>query len=259
MTPDVANQVAASLLLLTLGSVLLIATILVGVVFWYLRRNQAQERSSRLRRHEPELHSEPRYPVSAFGAPCRWLAIRSTNLQAVQSVLSLHNPVPCSWEEGIAQLTNHNLFISPPIEGWILIFGQGLPNPAEDIDECFHLVSKLSRILGLVQFFSFNRAVNHHAWAKAEGGKIRRAYAWADETLWNQGKMTRSEIDLQMKCFGYAEPTEPAGFDSSDSPSNSEKVPALAARWSIDPSSIDDRVFSTSLGVAGNLLHSRRH
>ena len=47
--------------------------------------------------------------------------------------------------------------------------------------------AELSRKIGQVQFFSVNRAVNHHAWVQAEAGVIQRAYAWAGRTFWNQG------------------------------------------------------------------------
>jgi hypothetical protein len=34
---------------------------------------------------------------------------------------------------------------------------------------------------------------------------------------------------------------------------NSEKVPLLAARWSLDPTAIDDRFLEHALGIAGEL------
>ena len=60
-------------------------------------------------------------------------------------------------------------------------------------------------------------------------------YAWAGRTLWHQGKPTSAEKDLGLKCFDYAAP-EPVPFGQTDAiSSNLEKIPMLAARWSLDP------------------------
>jgi hypothetical protein len=64
------------------------------------------------------------------------------------------------------------------------------------VDKCFRFVLDLSRKLGHVQYYSIHRAVNHHAWVQAEHGVVQRAYAWSGRTLWNQGRVTRAEIEL---------------------------------------------------------------
>src|SRR5690242_14444365 len=67
--------------------------------------------------------------------PNCWIAVRSRSLPAVQSALGLHNPKPCSWMDGLAG--EQKLFIAPPVKGWILVMGSGLPEPSEDVDACF--------------------------------------------------------------------------------------------------------------------------
>jgi hypothetical protein len=134
------------------------------------------------------------------------------------------------------------------------VVGPGLPDPADDVDRCFHFVVKLSRALGHVQFFSCNRALNHHGWVKAESGQIRRAYAWAGETLWNQGELTQAENELEVQCLGYGE--QPDLLSIAPTPKNSEKVNPLAARWSFDPATINEAMLRAGLGVAGNAPHS---
>ena len=134
--------------------------------------------------------------------PDSWLAIRSRDLLAVQAALSLHNARPCSWLEGFANADR--LFIAPPVKGWILVTGAGLPEPGHDVDACFRFVLDLSRKLGEVQFFNANRAFHNHAWVRAHNGRILRAYAWAGTTLWQQGPMTRSEMEWRLN----AAPTE---------------------------------------------------
>ena len=260
ISPDITSQVATGLLLATLISVLAVAT-----GFAVLAAKHAARRKALNSRKSPNLNgkrTDPSPPVRTpiFDIPCRWLAIRSRSIDGVLSALELHNVTPCSWDEGIAKLTRHDLFVSPPIRGWILVFGNGLPDPSEEIDDCFHMVHRLSHQLGHVQFFSANQSVNHHAWVRATDGQIERAYAWAGETLWNQGKMTKSEKNLELTCLNYLENPEPQVFDLTkpDSP-NSEKVRLLAAQWSLDPAAINEGALPAELGVAGDADHFKKH
>ena len=62
-----------------------------------------------------------KFKPSMFEIPSRWVAIKSTNLQIVQSALCMHNPAPCSWEDGLARAHRQKLFIAPPIGGWISV------------------------------------------------------------------------------------------------------------------------------------------
>lgn len=188
------------------------------------------------------------------GLPGRWLAIKCANPLKVQEALRLHKPMPCSWAEALAAAHEQKLFISPPVGGWILVFGPAVPDPAEDVDKCYLLMLELSRKLGQVQFFSANAALQHHAWAQASEGEIVRAYAWAGQTLWNQGPLTRAELDLRLKCFDYAEELPPLRFaESNPVARNTERVRYLAARWSIDPAAINPRTFRQTHGIAGRV------
>ena len=90
---------------------------------------------------------------SSLDLPEQWLAIRSGNVAAVQETLGLSNPQRCTWKEGFAISGVERLFISPPVNGWILVVGPALPAPEEDVDFCFHFLSHISKRLGHVQFF----------------------------------------------------------------------------------------------------------
>ena len=152
----------------------------------------------------------------------------------------------------MGRVGDQKLFISPPVTGWVLVVGSLVPDPGEDVDLCFRFLQKLSLELGEVQFFSVNRAVGHHAWARFERGRVIRGYAWAGETLWNQGPRTWAERKLGMKCCDYGQTQErPAGLERSSA--NTEKVPLLASIWSVDPASIDDGALTDALGIAGDL------
>lgn len=255
MTPDVTSQVTAGLLILTLASVLLIALVLTLFAISYVKRsrNLVKKIASR-----GPTRVTTCYPTALVETPSRWLVVRGSSVPAVAKALQLHNASPCSWGEGMVNAEEHGLFIAPPVKGWILVVGQAVPDPADDVDECFRFISKLSAVFGQVQFFSANRALNHHAWAKANDGRIVRAYAWAGETLWNQGKATSVEAELEMRCYDYGETIESAAISITGSPaSNTEKIGVLAARWSFDPMAVDPTTLPAEEGLAGHLIPSR--
>ena len=252
------NDLIPTLLILVFGMALGLALICLLLVVYFLRTGRIAARRD-LRRVEVYPRSwklSPAVPSS----PSRWLAIRTSNMHWVQVALRLHNTAPCSWEEGLCAAHEQKLFIAPPVGGWILVFGSNLPDPAEDVDKCFHFLVQLSRKLGQIQFFSLNRVVSHHAWVHAEQGVVHRAYAWAGRTLWNQGKITRAEQELRLKCFDYGDVQERV-YSPQGSPAslNTERVPLLASRWSIDPTAINLRMLRESHGIAGEISRSRAH
>jgi hypothetical protein len=182
--------------------------------------------------------------------PTSWLAVKGRHVQAVQAALGLRKIKPCSWIEGLAG--EQQFFIAPPLNGWILVFGTGLPDPSDDVDKCFHFLARLSREAGHVQFFVANRALQHHGWVRAEDGRIKRAYAWAGKTLWKQGQRTPAEKELDMRCFDYTEAGSPGIFENADSVStNVDRVPLLAARWSLDPASVNQEILDQACGIVG--------
>ena len=252
------NDIIAFLLILVLGIALGIGITCLLVVVNFLRRGRDPVRRPLRRRELP--HPERRYTSAMLNVPSRWLAIKSGNPQLVQAALGLHNPTPCSWEEGLTVSNEQKLFISPPVGGWILVMGSNLPEPGEDVDKCYHFILELSRKLGQVQFFSINRVVNHHTWVQAEQGVVVRAYSWASKVIWNQGRMTRPELDLSLKCYGYGEGEDRIDFGKVDpAVVNTERVPLLASRWSLDPTSIDARMLKENPGISGQLSRTKAH
>src|SRR5258705_877130 len=194
------NDIIPLLLMLVVGIVLGMLLGFSVMMVHALRKERLATR--RLPRHSEFLRGERR-PSKLFTAPTRWLAIKSGNPHLVQAALGLANPKPCSWEEGLTAAHEQKLFISPPVGGWILVMGSSFPEPGEDVDKCFRFVLDLSRKLGHVQYYSIHRAVNHHAWIQTEHGVVLRAYAWSGRTLWNQGRPTRAEVELGLKCYAY--------------------------------------------------------
>jgi hypothetical protein len=72
------------------------------------------------------------------------------------------------------------------------------------------------------------------------------------DTVPHQGAKSLSEIELNMKRFGYG---EDAGMDVGATKervaANVKKVLSLAARWSFDPTAIHEHFQSPADGIAG--------
>lgn len=196
----------------------------------------------------------PYHPIQTR-RPTRWLAVRTRDPHQVQHALGLRNPRPCPWSDRV--VSEGKLFIAPAFNGWVLVFGAGLPVPDEDVDACYRFLLRLGRKLGHVQFFQADPVLQHHAWVQVEFGRVRRAYAWAGNTLWNQGVKTNTEIELGMNCFAYGENSPGDDWAMADHlVANVEKVPQLARRWSLDPADLDGRLLLQKPGIAGDVARS---
>ena len=237
------------LLLLLPGLALSIGAAMVAFVVFQVRRRRRLEPQQPP--FEPAAHRRSPGILPAFmGRPACWLAVKTRSSPAVQRALGLHHPKPCSFIEGLTGV--EKLFVSPPVDGWILVLGASLPNPGDDVDACFRFLLDLSRKLGEVQFFIADPVLHEHGWVRANCGRVARAYAWGGKTLWTQGRMTEAEKALDLKCFDYVESGgRPSSAESDLIAANVEKVPLLAARWSLDPACIDERLLEHERGVAG--------
>ena len=179
-------------IILWLLSLLCFVVVMAGlmvflVIQWHRRKSLPGSMEADAAEDRLLILPSPQPPQFVVKRATTWLAIKSGSVQAVQSALSLHNPKPCSWAEGLSGDHEQSLFVSPPVAGWILVIGPALPDPAEDVDVCYRFLTDLSRKLGHVQFFHVHGVLNHHAWVHIHTGRVIRAYAWAGKTLWNQG------------------------------------------------------------------------
>ncbi len=197
------------------------------MVFLWMRFLQRRNRAAKLRPSARKVAFSP----AAVIRPTTWLAVRSLESETVRAALP----------------DTDDFFISPRVNGWVIITGPGLPDPSEDVDGCFRFLTAVSRELGHVQFFHMEKFSAHHAWARMDEGCVTRAYAWAGETVWNQGATTLAENGLGIKCFGYGEDAGGGAWATREqAEANIEKIPQLAARWSLDP-----EIFHRNGGTSG--------
>lgn len=246
------------LLLLLLAAVIVLGAVCFLLILHFVsqrRRDQAAEPTPDGAGMAPNASVAWR-PAGVLLVPARWVAVRAATVRDVRNALELSNATPCSIEDGLAGNHQQALFLAPPVSGWVLITGPGVPDPAEEIDEVYHFLRALSIKLGAAQFFSFNRALGHHGWAWARGGGIVRAFAWAGHTLWNEGEMTQAERTFRMRCPGYEDPAPQSALGRESILANVDKVPLLAARWSVDPVSVHQQL-PHAIGVAGEFTRIR--
>ena len=226
----------------------LLALVVAALVFLWMIVLHRQARAAE--QLTPRKAAAPTFESAFTSRPPLWMAVRATDSKPVQAALGLNQPTPCSWMEGMTGA--REFFVGPAVNGWIIVTGSGLPNPSCDVDECFRFLAGISAQLGQVQFFHADRILHHHAWARAENGVVTRAYAWAGETIWNQGAKTPAETELSMKCFGYGEEPNADSWAAVEwTAANVGKVPLLATRWSLDPARINERARNHADGIAG--------
>jgi hypothetical protein len=224
-------QAIVSVLLASLGFVVVLATAFVILSRHHLRLARRRHRSL----DQLAQITSARRRMLAYPLPPRWAVVRSTNTACLREFLGL-DPVPLTpWSEALARSREPELFVSPPVEGWTLLIGGDLPDPVADVDATYCFLLRLSREFGEVQFYSVDRVLNFHAWARYREGRVDRAYAWASETLWNEGRMTLDERLLGCRCRAYgSEPEELPYGEVSPEQTNAERVPLLARRWGPD-------------------------
>jgi hypothetical protein len=234
-------------MMMLLAAHLLALVMAVMVFLWMIALHRRTRAAEELTQHNTIV---PTFKSAFISRPPLWMAVRSTDPGTVQSALGLNQPTPCSWTEGMTGA--RKFFVGPPVNGWIVVTGSGLPNPSCDVDECYRFIARISGLLGQVQLFHADRILHHHAWVRAENGIVTRAYAWAGETIWNQGAKTSAETELSMKCFGYGEEPNADSWAAVEwTAANVGKVPLLATRWSLDPARIDERARRHADGTAG--------
>ena len=184
----------------------------------------------------------------SFGYKTAWFAVRTEDGEAVARALGLGALAPATAADAIhaGYHAAGKVFITPAIDGWTLamsssFFDLGDDRPPQFLDTLRRVSSELGTE---AQFFLTYRVVEAHAWARASGGQIERAYGLMQgDDFTNLGAMTTDETALGHRFFdsACAEAQHDAYWQRDDLRFPDERdVMKVAARWSIAPSVRED-------------------
>jgi hypothetical protein len=203
-----------------------------------------------------------------FGYKMAWLAVRSTDVHSVANSLPLTDIKGAGWKEGVntvyERYTEECLFLTPPMEGWVLVVGlwaEGIGSRPET------LISLLSEQFEDVQAFATHRVQEYHHWMWARNGVLLRSYAYLGSegrVLADYGGPTQAEIDLGYKKWPTDQEYEvAAALHPSDDDDfrdafwwmpNESTVMKIAGKWSVDPSSLGPEIKTTQKGLLATTL-----
>lgn len=174
--------------------------------------------------------TEPDFPVP-FGYKCSWLCVKANSPEEVIEKLGLKNPQISNWDKGIEMAYNGYDFVSPVLDGYVLVVGWG----TDVLTLAPELLSDSAKKFPELQYFATQRVVDYHVWVKFVNGEMIRGYGWCGcdgELLMNSGELTAEEKKLG---FTNLLPSAEANFDDFDFP-DEDHVLEIAAAWGVDPS-----------------------
>jgi len=165
---------------------------------------------------------------SSFGYKTAWIAVPSKDGRALAESLKLVGIGSCSWGTGIENAHElRGVFVTPPIGGFTIAVG-ALPEAGDS--RFLPTLEALSQTFHQAFYFGTHRVVDYQAWAIAEEGRTRRAFAWLGERgefLLNVGERTSEEAELGI------------GMEDLDCVPDEETVLDLAARLVLDPRELE--------------------
>lgn len=202
--------------------------------------------------------------AESFGYKNAWIAVKDVRPEAVAEALSLRNIRSANWDAGLKAAyeypTTCAVFVTPPIDSWVLCAGFPLFAPVDERPPAFgsRAAEWASRLKTEVQYFSTHRIVEAHACVRARPHGLDRAYLYVGESgekVLDLGPPTAEERALGFAFFDPSSPEAKAdGYWERDDLVyvGEEHVMALAARWSVDPSSLGARNLEVGDGLRGN-------
>lgn len=205
---------------------------------------------------EQELEARDTAKPINFGHNWVWAAVRTENTDSLLEILKLERVRLANWVEGMRQAYNGDVFILPPIEGWILISGWGLPNPSskDGIIESKLLLDKLSEEFREAQLFGNHRVSGSAFWMKSIKGRTIRLYCIADGTNYIEGKPTEIEKKWDLIDTNSEESKSEKYWDKMIYP-DAEHVLEVAKNWSINPMELEEK---ENIGEFGHIGRYRK-
>jgi hypothetical protein len=236
----------------------LITALVLAFLEWRRRRKTpAPSPALEIQERVVDLETNADSPVS-FGRKNLWIAVPASNSEHVAQVLGLADVQPANWRSGFLAAYAHPssyVFITPPIRGWVLAVGSGIPDPSDPaiLQNWRSAMAALSQAFGRAQFFASHRGSSYSAWARYSGGGEERLFAWADEPIHDLGSPLPEEREVLARLPDPVAADEDPDYWSREDlrGPDEDDVFGIAAAWSVDPSTFDESAKSTALGLVG--------
>jgi hypothetical protein len=213
------------------------------------------------------IQDTPDAPRS-FGYKMAWFAIPTEDSAKVIRALGLKDPIRANWESGVGAVYSDisQVFVTPPVEGWTLVLGLGLPSfdTPERNQEFLTFIDRIAASYRAFYYFGTHRVVDFHGWVKVAGGKIERAYAYLGErgeTLYESGRKTPDEIALGFAFFDERSPEAASQgyYERKDLRfPNEQDVMKISAAWAISTQTLDKRT-EKGTGYLGQVTQGGTH
>ena len=187
----------------------------------------------------------------SFGYKMAWFAIPTEDSAGVIRAFGFKNGMPANWATGVRTVYSDlgHAFVTPPIDGWTLVVGLGLPSfdTEEMTREFLAFIDTVAASFPDFYYFGTHRVVDFHGWMRVSNGKIQRAYAYLGErgeTLYESGTKSDEEIALGFNFFDERsqEASSEGYFGREDLRYPNEKdVVRISAAWTISTQTLDQR------------------
>lgn len=168
-----------------------------------------------------------------FGYKTSWLCVKCDSSERVIDALGLKNAARSNWEFGLSQ-TRDRVFVSPPLDGYVLAVGYDtfgiMPSADEEVEALKTIAAKFDE----VQCYASHRVSDFYAWAKFVKGELVRGYGWnggEGMVYLNEGELTPEEENLGFDSFIQRDEDD---WESVEFP-DEESVVEIADAWGIDP------------------------
>lgn len=192
--------------------------------------------------------------LAGFGYKIAWLAIRAEDPEAVAAALGVTDARAASWAEGIDAVYGAAgrapVFLAPVVDGWTLaVLGGGELFEDDGAGAGAVDLPLLSRRFGEVQKFATHRVVEYQEWQRWVDGSAVRRYCWIGESgeiRFDEGEPVSAEGNL-LRAAGLD-----GDWDAFDI-AGEETVLAVAAEWSVNPATLDERDDLPPRGLLGFL------
>lgn len=178
--------------------------------------------------------------------------VRTADPAAVVRALRLRTVLPANWASGLADVQQHGVFVTPPVDGWVLAVGADLRGDGVDPGAFVTpLLARLGQAFGGAAWFVTDAAAERHGWALATRDELVRGYAYDGErghVFWH-GEVTAAERELD--CF-VDDPRDQTDDEVKWWP-DEHIVRDLAAAWSLDPRRLAGSTAAPATGWVGRL------